>query len=239
MDRELLARFLEESARRALATNSRIDALMFRMTLEEAEYSTPAVDMLRSIAAAVRAGDTSVPVVAGLDVPQRYGVSGLLEAARNRAQREEAVSPCRTAPGGCGSPGTAGPRYPAVPRNGPGGWQARPGARSSTTETPAGGRLAPGPGRAGPAARTPSRRGQPGPRRRIPAPGPAALSGPLRPRSPPWTSRRCPGRGRAWRPAGACPAGPRIASADASSPMRAASPASRSSAATSRALIAA
>lgn len=89
-ERGYLADHLEESARRALSVQTRMDALMFGLTMEEAEFTTPAVDMLRAVAAAVRAGDGAAPVVAGLDTPQRYGVSGLLEAARNRAESDGA-----------------------------------------------------------------------------------------------------------------------------------------------------
>jgi hypothetical protein len=89
VDVELLARHLEESARRAVATEQRQDMLMFRMaSMEEAAWSTPAVDMVRAIAAAARVGAGEVPVVPDLDTAQKYGVSALLEAAQGRALRE-------------------------------------------------------------------------------------------------------------------------------------------------------
>ena len=96
MDRELLARFLEESARRATSAAARMDYLTFGhlpdgpKSVEDAAWTTPALDQLRAIASAVRAGQAEVAVVPGLDTPQRYSVSGLLETAQSRAQREDA-----------------------------------------------------------------------------------------------------------------------------------------------------
>ena len=96
MDREMAARHLEESARRATSTQQRMDYLMFGhlpdgpKSVDEAAYTTPALDQLRAIATAVRAGQPEAAVVPGLDTPQRYSVSGLLETARDRALREDA-----------------------------------------------------------------------------------------------------------------------------------------------------